>query len=266
MWTDGSKQVTKDAEIAGSGVYGFFPQLRRRNVRVGGEANANSFRAELIVLVLALNMANPRLPLMIYSDSMSALQLLMRWRRVDFAPRMEDEEHYDVVTALLDVIRARIAPTHFVWVKAHCGDPGNEVAGFEAGIGCCSKEILFQRTTELIALYCFDSQELITKRGWTTAVERFTRAYEGEVQRERLVNTSDAISTASLTQLKVGLELLGLVLQDPTIPEQAIRDLLQCRASNLPTAVTVSSNKGGSTCELCPLCKAAPETLSHVFI
>lgn len=30
--------------------------------------------------------------------------------------------------------------------------------------------------------------------------------------------------------------------------------------------MTVSRNKGGLTCDLCPLCKRAPETLGHVFI
>lgn len=101
-WTDGSKQVLQQVELAGAGVVGFFPARRHLHARVGGEAN--SFCAELVALALALTMADPTIPLTVYSDCHSALQIIFRWRRGDFPPCMEDEEHNDVLTALLDTI------------------------------------------------------------------------------------------------------------------------------------------------------------------
>jgi hypothetical protein len=74
------------------------------------------------------------------------------------------------------------------------------------------------------------------------------------------------MSTASLLKEDVGRDMLGNTLQDQDIPEQAIRDVLQGRASNIPTAATVSRNKGGKTSELCPLCRKAAEDLGHVYI
>ena len=197
IWTDGSKQKMPNYEVAGAGIYGFFPTLRRHHFQVGGEAN--SFRAELCALAVAIRMANPLLPAYFYTDSMSALQIIARWRKGDFAPSIEEEEHDDVLLDILDAIRDRIAATHFVWVKSHCGDPGNEVADYEADLGCHSKNKRSHRKGEPIAVHDFRTSALITKRGWTRGVERHARKYEGELQREHLHLTSDAMSTSSVS-------------------------------------------------------------------
>ena len=65
-------------------------------------------------------MTDPLLPATFYTDSMSALHIIARWLKGDFAPRMGDEEHDDVLLAILDAIRERVESTHFVWVKSHC--------------------------------------------------------------------------------------------------------------------------------------------------
>ena len=83
---------------------------------------------------------------------------------------------------------------------------------------------------------------------------------------EHLRHISEAMSTDSLLKVGAGREMLGRVLMNKEVPEQPIRDLLQGRSFCLPTAAVVSRNKGGTTSNMCLLCKKAPETFGHVFM
>ena len=149
-----------------------------------------------------------------------------KWRRGDFAPRMEKEEHEDVLMVLLDALRARENETMFMWVKAHAGDPGNEAADVQAGAGCFNEVTLFERTTEPLIMFKFEDQTMITKQGWTHSVEKHSRLFEGGITAEHLRHTSEAMSTDSLLKVGVGREMLGRVLKDKHIPERVVRDLL----------------------------------------
>eukprot|EP00961_Rhodomonas_salina_P136988 1842707-Rhodomonas_salina.1 len=79
--------------------------------------------------------------LTLFTDSKSTLDILRRWTRGDFAPRPEDERHWDILQCLLANIRASKAGTTFIWVKAHSGDPCNEMADVYANVGTESDDV-----------------------------------------------------------------------------------------------------------------------------
>eukprot|EP00961_Rhodomonas_salina_P185603 2506050-Rhodomonas_salina.1 len=83
----------------------------------------------------ALDLSDPNLPLTLHTDCMAILNAVARWRLGDFQPRLEDEKHQDILLELLHNLRMRAADTHFVWVAAHVGDSGNELADIEANLG-----------------------------------------------------------------------------------------------------------------------------------
>eukprot|EP00961_Rhodomonas_salina_P290534 3925756-Rhodomonas_salina.1 len=86
---------------------------------------------------------------------------------------------------------------------------------------------------------------LLHEANWTPTVDKHVRGHVGRQQSKWLRNYSEAeISDFSLREGN-GREILGKVLQDVTIPEQAIRDLLQARSFCFPTAAIVSRNHGG---------------------
>eukprot|EP00961_Rhodomonas_salina_P131067 1764384-Rhodomonas_salina.1 len=70
--------------------------------------------------------------LTMYTDSMSTVYIVLRWTHWDFSPSLDQEEQDDIVEALLEVLRSRTGHTTLVWVRAHAGDPGNEMADCEA--------------------------------------------------------------------------------------------------------------------------------------
>ena len=88
-------------------------------------------------------------------------------------------------------------------------------------------------------MYTLMGQELITMQGWSSAIKKHSWKFEEAVMAEFLCNTSEALSTHG--------ELLSKVLQDKTVPEMAIQDLLQACSYCLPTEEVVSQNKKGTT-------------------
>ena len=94
-------------------------------------------------------------------------------------------------------------------------------------------------------------------------MDEHVRAHVGKQQAEWLRNFSEAKSSDFSLRESNGREILGKVLQDNTIPEQAIRDLLQARSFCFPTAAVVSRNHGGHWDTKCRLCNAAVDTYAH---
>eukprot|EP00961_Rhodomonas_salina_P089318 1201175-Rhodomonas_salina.1 len=90
---------------------------------------------------------------------------------------------------------------------------------------------------------------LLHEANWTPTVDRHVRTH---------AKSSDF----SLREGN-GREILGAVLQDKTIPEKAIRDLLQASSFCFPTAAIVSCNHGGTWDTQCKLCHAAVDTYAH---
>eukprot|EP00961_Rhodomonas_salina_P083712 1124748-Rhodomonas_salina.2 len=161
----------------------------------------------------------------------------------------------------------RAANTHFVWIAAHVGDSGNELADIEANLGTQSEERLWDRDSFPIALHSIDSSTfpLLHAATWTPTVDRHAKKFVGKHQAEWLSNFSTARSSDFTLQEDNWREILGRVLTDSTLPELAIRDLLQASSFCFPTATVVSSNHWGSWCTKCslPVCKAAVDTYCH---
>eukprot|EP00961_Rhodomonas_salina_P198917 2683053-Rhodomonas_salina.1 len=95
---------------------------------------------------------------------------------------------------------------------------------------------------------------------WTPTVDRHAKNFVGQKQAEWLRNFSTARSTDFTLREGNGREILGKVLSDSTLPELAVRDLLQASSFCFPTATVVSRNHGGSWSTKCRLCRAAVDT------
>eukprot|EP00961_Rhodomonas_salina_P026471 357329-Rhodomonas_salina.1 len=94
-------------------------------------------------------------------------------------------------------------------------------------------------------------------------VDRHVRGHVGRQQAEWLRNYSEAKSSDFSLRDGNRREILGKVLQDGTIPEQVVCDLLQARSFCFPTAAIVSRNHGGVWDTTCKLCNAAVDTYAH---
>eukprot|EP00961_Rhodomonas_salina_P116494 1567966-Rhodomonas_salina.5 len=102
-----------EVQLVGAGVTGYMSEFIRFSFSVGGPATSQ--RGEMAAAAMALDLADPNLPLTVYTDCMSILNAVVRWRRGDFQPRMEDEKHQDILLDLLKNLRHRASDTHFVW-------------------------------------------------------------------------------------------------------------------------------------------------------
>eukprot|EP00961_Rhodomonas_salina_P110959 1492975-Rhodomonas_salina.1 len=105
---------------------------------------------------------------------------------------------------------------------------------------------------------------------WTPTVDKHARSFVGRSQAEWLRNHSTAKSTDFTLRPDNGREILGQVqvVADSTIPERAVRDLLQACSFCFPTSSLVSRNHGGKWCTKCKLCKraVARDTYAHRFM
>eukprot|EP00961_Rhodomonas_salina_P304015 3941448-Rhodomonas_salina.1 len=246
IWTDGSKIETADAQLVWAGYVGYMPLYTVHYFQVGGPAT--NLRGEMAAVARAMAHADPHSPLTLYTDCMAILNAIARWCRGDFQPLMEEEKHQDILTDLLQAIRRRTETTLVVWVAAHIGDPGNELADMAANAGMGEENCSWDLDTCPIALHSISTStfQLLHEANWTPTVDLHVRTHVGKQQAEWLRNFSEAKSSDFSLSEGNGREILGAVLQDKTIPEQAIRDLFQARSFCFPTAAIVSHNQGGT--------------------
>eukprot|EP00961_Rhodomonas_salina_P294637 3934752-Rhodomonas_salina.1 len=90
---------------------------------------------------------------------------------------MEEEKHQDILNDLLHSIRRRTAETLVVWVAAHIGDPGNELADMAANAGTREENCSWELDTCPIALHSISTSTfpLLHEANWTPTVDRHVR-------------------------------------------------------------------------------------------
>eukprot|EP00961_Rhodomonas_salina_P178312 2405010-Rhodomonas_salina.1 len=105
-----------------------------------------------------------------------------------------------------------------------------------ANAGTSEEHCSWDLDTCPIALHSISTSTFprLHEANWTPTVDRHARAHVGKQQAEWLRYFSEA-SDFSLRDGN-SREILGKVLQDNTIPELAIQDLLQARSFCFPTA------------------------------
>eukprot|EP00961_Rhodomonas_salina_P198284 2675269-Rhodomonas_salina.3 len=255
-----------EVQLVGAGITGYMPDFILFSFNVGGQATSQ--RGEMAAAARALNLSYPNLPLTIYTDCMTILNAVARWRRGDFQPRLEDKKHQDILLYLLWSLWLRAADTHFVWVAAHVGNPGNELVDIEANLGAQSEDRMWELNTFPIALHSTMTSTfpLLHAATWTPTVDQHAKNFVCQKQAEWLRNFSTARSTDFTLQDTNRCEILGKVLSDNSLPELVICDLLQARSFCFPTATVVSHNHSGSWSTKCCLCKAAVDTFAHRFM
>eukprot|EP00961_Rhodomonas_salina_P200782 2708732-Rhodomonas_salina.1 len=220
--------------------------------QVEGEAVVIS--REMSAVAEAVTLADPTQSLTIFTDCLTLIQIVSRWTLADFTPYVESEGHWDILSVLLEGLRSRQAPTCMVWVKAHVGDYGNELADRAADQGCQSEDVRFHSPHTPFQLYSLEGQEMLSQHGWNQKVLTHASTLVG-THTSHCLCRSEAESTALCTLEHMTHSLLGqtLISRDGlTDPE--IWSLLQIRGNSYPTASVVSHNKKGGVSSTCPLC------------
>jgi len=199
---------------------------------------------------------------------MGLLSLLQRWTRGDFQPTLEEEIHVDVVEGLLAAVRRRRAETLVVWIESHCGDPGNEAADIEARAGTLEENARFDIETTPIALHSTSAPSfpVLHEASWTPTVERHARRAVGRFRAEYQQYRNNAISSDFTLRDGLARDIFGTSIADPTLPEYAVRDIMQARSFCFPTATLVARNTDDTRYQPCLLCKKARDTYAHRFM
>eukprot|EP00961_Rhodomonas_salina_P231939 3133480-Rhodomonas_salina.3 len=228
VWTDGSRQLLPTenggkALFVGAAAYSvvgnlnFEFQVHGERVVVQGEMGA---AAEAVIW------ADRTKSLTVFTGCMTLLQVVTLWTRGDFTLSVEAEKHWDILSALLEGLCARTeagSQTLIVWVKAHAGDVGNEMADKAADRGCTSDDIKFDWPTVAhpFLIYTINTDEQLSQHGWSTKVWKHARETVGAHTRDRLQRTGTPSHT-------------------------------MCVGTTYPTATVVHSNKKGATDARCP--------------
>eukprot|EP00961_Rhodomonas_salina_P079285 1065619-Rhodomonas_salina.1 len=272
VWTDGSRQLltTEDGKKAlfiGAGTVSDEPDLNFE-FQVRGERVVT--RGEMGGEAEELVRAETDKSLAIFTNCMTLLQIIERWTRGDFTPSVEAEKHWDILSVILNRLRARTeagAQTLIVWVKAHVGDVGNERADQAGDCGCRSEDILYDRPTNPFRLYDISNNDLISQHGWSVEAKRHASTILGRHtinSLRRAATPSNVMCTRALDG--EGQATLGRVLQSDDVTETEKRNVFQCRGTMYPTATIVKRNKKGATSSKCQLCQKEEETISHMLM
>ena len=209
-WTDGS--VRTGCKTAGAGVWvrtDENPAIAPVSRSIGGEPVI--IRGEMGALILALNNLPQNQPATLYTDSLSSLWIIKRWIRQDFGYCLDEEGHPDLVRQLVSALhRRRGVRTDMVWVPAHTGEPGNEVADTWAKAGVDKSAPAFDRVCPDIEFWS-PARNLINFLGWRAATTRWANHESWQITAQHLRATSKAISTQSLLRPDRARATLGKV-------------------------------------------------------
>ena len=257
----------------GAGVY-CCSDGRLLSSRIGrDEEGASSTRPETGAAWMALSdaLGKPN-PLVYLSDSEALLTNIDKWVGEGTTPSMEAHQDGDIMRAIIDLLHARVASgisTIFIKVKAHRGEPCNEMAdrAADAGRGAepiwswPSDRVRYSWTSET------DDGKTTLSANWGTAVKRLIRQRDAGLPRSLPETTN--YTKAFLERPDASQDLLGEYLADTNVKESATRRLLQSVSNQFPCNVTLFRN-GLSPTPLCPQCvRSNPrsqqrESFSHI--
>ena len=241
----------------GAGVY-CCSDGRLLSARIGrDEEGASSTRPETGAAWLALSdaLGKPN-PLVYLSDSEALLTNIDKWIGEGATPSMEAHQDEDIMRAIIDLLHARVASgfsTIFVKVKAHRGEPCNEMADRAADTGRGAEPIWSWPSNRVRYSWTSETDTGTTTHsaGWGTAVKRLIRQRDAGLCRSQPKGTN--FTKAFLERRDASQDLLGEYLADSNVKEAATRRLLQSVSNQFPCNVTLFRN-GLSPTPLCPQC------------
>eukprot|EP00961_Rhodomonas_salina_P230411 3113720-Rhodomonas_salina.1 len=146
-------------------------------------------RGEMGAAAEAVIRADQTKSLTVFTDCMTLLQIITWWMRGDFTP---GEKHWDILSTLLEGLCTRTeagSQTLIVWVKAHVGDVGKEMADKAADRGCTSDDIKFDHPTHPFLIYAIDTDEQLSQHCWSNKVQKHSWEMTGTHTKDRLQRT-----------------------------------------------------------------------------
>jgi len=126
VFTDGSCLTDNlNNKRAGAGVFWGTNDSRNAALRVPGMPTNN--RAEIYAILWAVTHAPPKCRLQVYTDSQYAIHSICHWAVANDSCGWKCL-NADILQDLIGVLRLRLAPTVFTWVKGHNNNYHNEMA------------------------------------------------------------------------------------------------------------------------------------------
>lgn len=127
VYTNGSyhHQGSPQAK-AGAGIFWGFNNVKNQSLRTPGPGQTNN-RGEVHAIFAAIQQAKADVTLILRSDSEYAIRCICHW-----APRLQALgwtcPNGDLLQSIVALIKGRIAPIRFYWVKGHAGNPDQEAS------------------------------------------------------------------------------------------------------------------------------------------
>jgi len=229
--TDGSN----DNGIMGAGFYRLH-ENRGGCYQVGrGEEGNSSNRAELGAACLALEDAKrkkDRKPVILLSDSACFLSSSQKWIGEGKSPSMWGNPESDIMRHVVQLLRERIEQgllTVFIKIKAHRGDPLNELADRWADEGRQSENHRWSLPTNRL-IFSWTENGTTHRSPMNTTVKK---RIDFQVARQKL-KTQTGSTANFLIREDNSRDLLGKFHKDRSVWIRARRRVLQCLSYQFP--------------------------------
>jgi len=203
-----------------------------------GEQGNSSNRAELGAACLALEDAKrkqDRKPTILLSDSACFLSSSQKWVGEGKSPSMHGNPDAEIMRDIVQLLREWIEEgllTIFIKIKAHRGDPLNELADRWADEGRQSENIRWSLSTNRPIFYWTDNGITHHSPINPTVKKRF----DFQVSQQQF--TIHSGSTANfLTREDSSIDLLGKFHKDSSVRIRARRRVLQCLSYQFVSAL-----------------------------